>query len=251
VFWASLFPRRAWAVCAASGVLFTIWKSPLPEPLLAWWNAHGAFPVSRVVDVTDLAALAVLPFAYRLSLGAPPRPRRLAATISVAVVSLLAFVATSVPHYSIRVPPDDPLRRFEFQGSVRQLVEGLKGCGLSPHLQSDQARGESGTPYLSLSFTTGLTRPKKTVLASAILREVGDRVLLEFESAEVFRQEEPVDEIALLREIDHKVRSCLGLHFVAGLPPELDHRVPPRIGARGADAPPRGAVPRPARTLLW
>lgn len=102
VFWSTLFPRfRAHAI-AATAVGFALWKSPLAQPWIDGWNALPLPDAGRVVDWTDLAALAVLPLAYRHRPSAPRMPSARVLGAAAAVVSMFAFTATS---FSVPPPP--------------------------------------------------------------------------------------------------------------------------------------------------
>jgi hypothetical protein len=61
---AYLFPRLSGKAALLSGVIFILWKSPLAGPLISWSNSALNWPISRVIDYTDLIALVVLPFTW-------------------------------------------------------------------------------------------------------------------------------------------------------------------------------------------
>ncbi|HEU0015221.1 MAG TPA: hypothetical protein VFQ45_16135 [Longimicrobium sp.] len=121
LFCRAMLPRRRAVACAAAGAAFAFWKLPLSGPLVDALNALGA-GVGRVVDATDLLALAVLPLAYAYA----PRPRvrvplRRMLSSGVAAACVLAFAATSrMPapplrlggEYAFPVPPDTLLMRM-------------------------------------------------------------------------------------------------------------------------------------------
>lgn len=123
LFWAALFPRHRFHAFAATAVGFVLWKSPASQPLIDAWNGVGWPSIGRVVDWTDLLALAVLPFLYRYRPRpmAMPRLRRVLGP-AVAVACVLAFGATSqvrltpaIPlegQYGFDIPPDSLLRRM-------------------------------------------------------------------------------------------------------------------------------------------
>jgi hypothetical protein len=104
LFWSALLPRRRREAYALSALGFVFWKSSHSQTLIDAWNALGVLNVGRVVDPTDLMALAVLPFSYvyaRRATAPPPSfvvqfaGRRLA-TCAVVFVSLFAFTATQM-----------------------------------------------------------------------------------------------------------------------------------------------------------
>ncbi len=79
---------------------FTLWKSPLADSFIALVNELPGYQISRVVDYSDLWAFAILPITYWvLKGGAGLRLNRTAvrtyASVSLMIVSVFAFVATS------------------------------------------------------------------------------------------------------------------------------------------------------------
>ncbi|HEU4885707.1 MAG TPA: hypothetical protein VFT45_25960 [Longimicrobium sp.] len=122
LFWAALFPRHRRRAFVATAVGFVLWKSPASQPLIDAWNGLGWGTIGRVVDWTDLLALAVLPLIYRYDPRplAMPRLRRVLGP-AVAAACVLAFGATSqvrlaaIPlegEYAFDIPPDTVLRRM-------------------------------------------------------------------------------------------------------------------------------------------
>ncbi|TXI51585.1 MAG: hypothetical protein E6Q50_00405 [Lysobacter sp.] len=109
-FWATLLGGRGArveaAVHIAVGIAFAWWKSAWSQPAIDAWNALGVWPVTRVVDLSDLMALAVLPLSWRLARAPRVRDRdamrgeamagpTAAAKWAVAAVAVGAFTATS------------------------------------------------------------------------------------------------------------------------------------------------------------
>lgn len=103
LFWSAIFPRRRGWVYALTALGFVFWKSPYSAVLINSFNSVSFFSIGRVVDYTDLIALAVLPAAWfyeqcwrkeKIYLS-NALTRRLAIT-ATAFVSLFAFTATSI-----------------------------------------------------------------------------------------------------------------------------------------------------------
>jgi hypothetical protein len=94
-FWLAILPRYQRALLLLIGLLFIFWKSPLSQPLIDGWNQFGFLPVSRVVDYTDLMALAMLPLACWASKGTGPRFALQLQPIIPIIVAAFAFLATS------------------------------------------------------------------------------------------------------------------------------------------------------------
>jgi hypothetical protein len=133
LFWVAILPKHRNAVFAVTAALFTLWKSPLSDAPLAAWNALGLWPLSRVIDYTDWAALAVLLLSYWTACRytgtksvSTPFSRR-AAAVGVAVLSLIAFTATSVasPRYTVR-----DATGYTVSASQARVRAGLEAIGL-------------------------------------------------------------------------------------------------------------------------
>lgn len=94
LFWTAFFPKRERLIFAITALGFVLWKSPLSESLIHFWNSWPFGKITRVVDYTDFLALVMLPLAY-----AYKSPRSLFqcryAPQMAAVLSIFAFGATS------------------------------------------------------------------------------------------------------------------------------------------------------------
>lgn len=92
-FWTALFPNRKLAVYFSTGLFFVIWKSPYSQLFID--VSQNAYPIYRVVDVTDLITLLSLPIAFfyrsedAMKLKVNPIP--------LAILTFISFCATSVP----------------------------------------------------------------------------------------------------------------------------------------------------------
>ena len=95
VFWCSIFPRWKGTLLGVTGSLFIFWKSPFSQGAIEFWNALPLFEVERVVDMSDLLALSVLPLAfYHERLEEKLGRVRLSPSIPF-LLSAFAFMATS------------------------------------------------------------------------------------------------------------------------------------------------------------
>lgn len=99
---APFFGHRPKSLFAALAVAFAYWKSPWSQALIDFVNARSAIQFGRVVDYTDLLALAVVPAALRLRAWRPFEPsllRRLA-MVPVLGVVVLGISGTSSVGYT-------------------------------------------------------------------------------------------------------------------------------------------------------
>ncbi len=124
-FSAALMPRRRVSIYLGTAVMFTFWKLPVSNGVIAGWNAVAPFPVGRVSDVSDLIALSILPLSYWRSTRPQCFSGRRWRTVGLAAVSLFAFVATSrLPEYRFD-------ETFVFEGSRASLFARLEEAGIT------------------------------------------------------------------------------------------------------------------------
>lgn len=101
LFWAAIFPNKKLIVYLSTGLLFVFWKSGYSQGFITFFS-NNFFTIHRVVDLSDLYALAILPVAFfykprhYLKLKLSPIP--------LALLTLFSFCATSVPK---------PIQRFD------------------------------------------------------------------------------------------------------------------------------------------
>jgi hypothetical protein len=95
LFWVAFTPQYKRLIYALTVFFFLLWKSEYSQPLIDVWNGLSILPISRVVDITDLLALSVLPLSYVYSDHERQGVSYRLAPYVMAVVSLFAFTATS------------------------------------------------------------------------------------------------------------------------------------------------------------
>jgi hypothetical protein len=98
----AVWPRQAMRVDVGLALAFAWWKCPASQAFIDGFNALGWVRIGRVVDYSDLLALAVLPVCRAVARRAdayilpwPPVPRRMLAWPAGAL-TLLALMGTSV-----------------------------------------------------------------------------------------------------------------------------------------------------------
>jgi hypothetical protein len=123
VFLTALFPnyKKAWVLLTA--VLFTIWKSPLSEPVITVINRMG-IGIGRTVDYTDLMALLVLPFAYHYDTLSLKKIQ--ISPLMVGIVAIFAFCATTLPPSQQRTYVGIH-KTYTFRMSKKELIGYLNG----------------------------------------------------------------------------------------------------------------------------
>lgn len=123
-FWAALLIRHRVAIYWSTAAAFILWKLPSSGPWIDAWNTVSPLQVSRVVDPTDLVALSILPLSYWFAGNFRPVSVRPLATLSIAVVSLFAFAATSRP-YTVAFD-----QVYIFEGSEVAMMAKLREQGI-------------------------------------------------------------------------------------------------------------------------
>ena len=130
-----VFPRARLLLSALVAVLFAIWKSPISQWAIDTINSNINVTIGRVVDYSDLLALAAIPLAWvcasRCSNDEAPRHWRRVMATPVLVVAFLGVTGTSVlmpqGNYSIRNTELD--RRVEdtaLLDAVRRVTAGYE-----------------------------------------------------------------------------------------------------------------------------
>ena len=122
LFWLAMLPRT-WGrrILVSIGAFFVTWKTELSEPLLALLNGLSALSFDRIVDYTDLWALAILPLASWYARTAAPLLFSQFAHTGVAALSLVAFVATSKINVITYSEEDQPT--YEFREPAFTLLQ--------------------------------------------------------------------------------------------------------------------------------
>jgi hypothetical protein len=142
-FLAWLWParRRGWHIAVA--LAFVAWKLPVSRPFVAMWNAAPWFDIARVEDLTDLLALPMVALSWRATARAATRVVHLPG-LALAVVSLVAFTATSRP-------PDRATLTgtYYFDGTAAQFERRLEdaGLGVTPFIEGNAPHRDAETAH--------------------------------------------------------------------------------------------------------
>lgn len=93
-FWTALIPNRKRTIGISTAILFVIWKGPYSQSFIDFFS-QSFYPIYRVVDITDLVALAILPIAFYYK--SDPSVRLKVNPIPFALLTVFSFCATSIP----------------------------------------------------------------------------------------------------------------------------------------------------------
>lgn len=94
LFWTILFPKLKDKIYFASAIIFIYWKTIYSEPLIHIINQYSIINLNRVVDLTDLLALLILPFSYSYL----QKDSKIYITINpifIIILTSFSFIATS------------------------------------------------------------------------------------------------------------------------------------------------------------
>lgn len=115
-------------------VAFVLWKSPLAEPVLAWWNAIVPFPLSRTPDLTDLVAMLAIPFGLRYAKSTPkPGVVLLPRGIAVLLASVAVLATSKIEnHVKVVMPPGvtDTLRVTLYELQTKRVPPRIQGVSV-------------------------------------------------------------------------------------------------------------------------
>ncbi len=119
----SLFPTQRKWVIGITALGFTWWKSEGSQPFIDWLEADLHLQLTRVVDLTDLWALLVLPIVYHLRPLALPwhmlRPALL-------VLAFTAMVADTPPRYISEDGSYNAHKSFSTRQTKAQTLQRLR-----------------------------------------------------------------------------------------------------------------------------
>jgi hypothetical protein len=133
MFFAALIPRHTRPIYVATAIAFVWWKSPLSQAFIDNWNETPLYDIARVVDYTDLVALAVLPISLAYithgcsSSVAQVRQRAMPVAF---IVAALAFGATSSPEPLYEYPDDGRVIEETLPISFQDFPARLDETGL-------------------------------------------------------------------------------------------------------------------------
>lgn len=96
IFWSAIFPKRKKEVYVLTAILFVLWKSPFSQAFIDFFSLY-VFSITRVIDISDLWALLVLPLAFKADSWNQYREKLNVHPYIIGLISFLSFCATSRP----------------------------------------------------------------------------------------------------------------------------------------------------------
>lgn len=197
----TVFARRTkWVIFLLTALGFGYWKSIYSQPLINAWNDLQLFHIGRTVDISDLAALAVLPASYIYGLRHEKSfqnsittksgfAKHRFATGCIILISVFAF--TAAQRKGDHMVSEG--KEYEFQTSTTRLLDRLNNIGLgrvTHHRISDEAaeqhRKIKGTPLTeeernAYTFSTSTKYCNDTVSANITLHDRKGKSILKVE----------------------------------------------------------------------
>jgi hypothetical protein len=162
LFWAALLPRHLGAVYLLTAAAWLLWKSPASQAGIDAWNATPLFDIARVVDYTDLAALAVLPVSYayfvrvrRAATSTPTLVRRTSAVLAMGVAAF-AFGATSYDNYGLGYYAPQREGVYLFPDDIHSVVARINSLSLDEEdrpLHAGEIRSSMYTFWIAVPTT--------------------------------------------------------------------------------------------------
>ena len=138
-----LFPRLNGRAALVTGVIFVLWKSPVSEPFIDFYNSFSFFRIDRVVDYTDFVALLVLPFSHVVMQSAEkPEGHTFLITrlnpLWLVIPSSFVFMATTNPCLRFLRPDGDIYigRSYKIKMPKEEVIQKLRAKGYNLVLDS-------------------------------------------------------------------------------------------------------------------
>jgi hypothetical protein len=189
-------PENGRSIGVFTAVAFTLWKSPLSQPLIDGWNAVAPYAVARVADDSDLLALAVIPLAVRHA-GRAHSLAPAALRYPIVAVAILAILGTSMrpPHM---FPPQavEPVNfaadalTYEIAARPATIVQTLRHSGFTVE------RGWQASDIEILSHLTCVSPPaddRRLVHAQMLVQPLFDGATVLVRRMNLCRRDRPWD----------------------------------------------------------
>lgn len=141
----SLFiPKLRKAIPYIIGIGFILWKMPVANGFIDWWNNYAFFNISRTIDYSDYIALLVLPLAYKIINSARfsqfiNRVKWRTSPISTSLFTLASFfVFCSTSQVPLNYPKGDILIQssYEIKHPKEYVLEKLDSLNIEVSIDS-------------------------------------------------------------------------------------------------------------------
>ncbi|MNQ45235.1 hypothetical protein D3C85_590130 [compost metagenome] len=144
MFWAILFPHFKNKIYFGTLIIFIYWKSELSNSIIEFINHSNYFKIQRVVDLSDLLALTILPISYLYNQKHEKFYIQKIKPVFIVSLTSFAFMATS---YSTDI---DHEKKYSFNYSLQTLktkIYYLKGISNPYEEQKEDYISDSSGKY--------------------------------------------------------------------------------------------------------
>lgn len=125
-FFSVFFQKNAKIVYAVTALYFTYWKLEISQPYIDWLSSVTHLPFYRIVDVTDLIALLILPVSYNYfrKEWIIPAKGNLAIQMIIILISCFSFVATKVAREELEVSVESESgKKFIVHKNINEIIQ--------------------------------------------------------------------------------------------------------------------------------
>lgn len=156
-FIAFLFPILKLKASFIGGLAFVCWKLPLSQPFIDLYNLIAPIRLTRVVDLSDLLALLVLPLSHKLLLQIDQQDINASRAIKLGsqlflLCTCFVFMATSPPlSYYIKPSGDVQIgKTYRIKNGKENMLQNLekRGFKIVPDSSATKASQDRITYYL-------------------------------------------------------------------------------------------------------
>jgi hypothetical protein len=174
-------PRLKKWIFLGVGMVFVLWKSPLSSGFIEAWSG-SVYPIARVVDYSDLIAVAFLPIAYFAS-ERTKSVRLDWSTTVICIISLFAFCATSRRGWSYHYKDE-----YIFASNPEQVEARIKSFGTVAWEKRDLNQVEFDLNFSTSADIQGEYRSDSAAIAIEIIPE-NERTVVRLKSITYWREE--------------------------------------------------------------
>ncbi|MCB9359959.1 MAG: hypothetical protein H6587_02810 [Flavobacteriales bacterium] len=118
----SFLPKQKNAIYILTCVCFIIWKLPITNSIIEYWNSFNLYSINRVIDYTDLFCLLILPFSYNYKSKLYKLPLKHTFINSIGVVAFFAFCSTAGTHGSL-AGYSYPISKKSLEKTINAVIE--------------------------------------------------------------------------------------------------------------------------------
>jgi hypothetical protein len=132
LFFSALLPKKKVWIYIVTGLAFILWKLPITDNFISFWDRYMPYSIGRVIDYTDYLALFILPVSYfynpTRSLQINNHIKKLA-TLSIVSLTVFSFLATAGTHGRIK-GYEFNYSKYELSQAIQKFYENYPECAV-------------------------------------------------------------------------------------------------------------------------